>query len=50
MIDHYFVEETKDIDIVKQEVDSIIAIPRDDKNADEIERLQKQIDSLKAID
>ena len=46
-IGYYFVEETKNIDIVQQAVDSINAIPRVDKNADEIERLQRQIDSLK---
>jgi len=49
-IEDYYIEETKDIDVVRQAVDSIIAIPRVDKNAEEIERLQKQIDSLKALE
>jgi len=48
-IDHYYIEKTKDIDVVQQTVDSIIAIPRVNKNADEIERLQRQIDSLKTL-
>jgi len=45
---YYFAEETKEIDIVQQVVDSMIAIPQEDKKAIEIERLQRQIDSLKA--
>lgn len=49
-IGYYFVEETKDIDIVEQAIDSVLAIPRVDKNAEEIERLQRQIDSLKSIE
>ncbi|MDU8886202.1 hypothetical protein RXV94_08525 [Yeosuana sp. MJ-SS3] len=47
-IEDYYIEETKDIDVVQQAVDSIIAFPRVNKNAEEIERLQMQIDSLKA--
>ncbi|WP_335975704.1 hypothetical protein [Gaetbulibacter jejuensis] len=49
-IGYYFVEETKDIDIIEQAIDSVLAIPRVDKNAEEIERLQRQIDSLKSIE
>ena len=49
-IGYYFVEETKDIDIVEQAIDSVLEIPRVDKNAEEIERLQRQIDSLKSIE
>ncbi|TBV26795.1 hypothetical protein DMZ43_06945 [Meridianimaribacter sp. CL38] len=49
-IGYYFVEQTKDIDIVEQAIDSVLAIPRVDKNAEEIERLQRQIDSLKSIE
>ncbi|HMC00799.1 MAG TPA: hypothetical protein VKN14_07175 [Flavobacteriaceae bacterium] len=49
-IEDYYIEETKDIDVVQQAVDSIIAIPRVDKNTEEIERLQRQIDSLKVIE
>ncbi|MFV9550960.1 hypothetical protein [Algibacter sp. PT7-4] len=47
-IGYYFVEETKTIDMVKQ-LDSISIPPQVDKKAEEIARLQKQIDSLKAI-
>ncbi len=47
-IGYYFVEETKEIDIARHVIDSIKAIPQVDKKAEEIERLQKQIDSLKA--
>ncbi|WP_345271917.1 hypothetical protein [Flaviramulus aquimarinus] len=48
-IGYYFAEETKKIDAVKQSVDSILAIPQVDKKTQEIEKLQRQIDSLKAI-
>ncbi|AUP81463.1 hypothetical protein [Flavivirga eckloniae] len=64
-IGYYFVEETKEIDIVETVKDSIKVISddeilkqtsttlstriQDNKNTAEIERLQKQIDSLKAI-
>jgi tetrahydromethanopterin S-methyltransferase subunit B len=46
---YYFAEETKEIDIVQQAVDSVIAIPQEDKKTIEIDRLHRQIDSLKAI-
>ena len=49
-IGYYYDEEKKDTDLVQKQVDSIIAIPKVDKNADEIERLQRQIDSLKTIE
>ncbi|WP_298345783.1 hypothetical protein [uncultured Algibacter sp.] len=48
-IGYYFVEETKEIDIAQKVVDSINAMPQVDKKSEEIERLQKQIDSLKAL-
>jgi hypothetical protein len=48
-IDHYFVEETKSIDISEQAIDSLKMIPIQDKNTNEIERLQRQIDSIKAL-
>ncbi|WP_298496453.1 hypothetical protein [uncultured Algibacter sp.] len=48
-IGYYFVEETKTIDMVQQVSDSIKMIPQVDKKAEEIARLQKQIDSLKAV-
>jgi hypothetical protein len=49
-IGYYFVEETKDIDIVQRELDSLNVIPKVDKNQEQIDELQRQIDSLKAID
>lgn len=49
-IGYYFVEETKEIDLPETLKDSVSMIPVVDKKADEIERLQKQIDSLKASD
>jgi hypothetical protein len=47
-IGYYFVEQTKTIDMVEQPVDSIKAMPEVDVKAQEIERLHRQIDSLKA--
>lgn len=47
-IGYYFVEETKEIDVAQKVMDSIKVIPQVDEKAEEIERLQKQIDSLKA--
>ncbi|WOD43041.1 hypothetical protein [Hwangdonia lutea] len=47
-IGYYFAEETKAIDMVEQVSDSTLVIPVVDKKAEEIERLQRQIDSLKA--
>jgi hypothetical protein len=46
-IGYYFVEETKDIDVVQQAIDSILTMPRINENTDEIEQLQRKIDSLK---
>lgn len=48
-IGYYFVEETKDIDVTETVSDTVITIPVVDKKAKEIERLQRQIDSIKAI-
>ena len=47
-IGYYFVEETKTIDMVEQSVDSIIPVSEDTLKVKKIERLQRQIDSLKA--
>ena len=47
-IGYYYAEDTKEIDIIEQATDSIPAIPAMDKKALEIERLQRQIDSLKS--
>ena len=48
-IGYYFAEETKTIDMVQQSIDSIKVIPQVEKKAEEIARLQRQIDSLKAV-
>lgn len=48
-IGYYFVEETKDIDIVNRVNDSTKTIQKVDKNASEIKDLQRKIDSLKAL-
>jgi len=49
-IGYYFAEETKNIDIAEQVSDSTLIVPVIDKKTEEIERLQKQIDSLKAAE
>tara|TARA_R110002050_G_scaffold24083_3_gene64390 strand:+ start:181794 stop:183488 length:1695 start_codon:yes stop_codon:yes gene_type:complete len=48
-IGYYFVEETKEIDLSDAVKDSISIIPVVDEKAEAIKRLQKQIDSLKAV-
>jgi hypothetical protein len=48
-IGYYYVEQTKDIDINQQTMDSLNSIPKVNKNADEIEKLQRQLDSLKSV-
>lgn len=45
-IDHYYVEETRDINISQKILDSLNLAPVN-KNQTEIDRLQRQIDSLK---
>ena len=47
-IGYYFVEESKTIDMLQQTIDSIPVLPQVDKKAEEIAKLQRQIDSLKA--
>ena len=47
-IGYFYVEETKDIDMIQQQMDSINSVPKVNNNADEIEKLQRQIDSLKS--
>jgi len=49
-IGYYYIEETKDIDIAKRTIDSLSVIPKLDKNQDQIDKLQRQIDSLKAVE
>ena len=48
-IGEYFVEESKTVEMAQQLLDSIKAIPAVDKGALQIERLQRQIDSIKAL-
>ena len=48
-IGYYFVEETKEIDLPEIVKDSVRIKPVVDKKSEAIERLQKQIDSLKSI-
>ncbi|WP_233164236.1 hypothetical protein [Snuella sedimenti] len=47
-IDHYYIETTKHIDLVTQKSDSIQALTETDERTKAIERLQRQLDSLKA--
>jgi hypothetical protein len=49
-IDHYYVEESKTIDMVETSIDSLRAIPKINANQDTIDKLQRQIDSLKTLD
>ncbi|OEK08618.1 hypothetical protein A8C32_03985 [Flavivirga aquatica] len=56
-IGYYFKEETKSIDVMQQSMDSIVVIPvidslkqvQENKKTEAIERLQRQIDSLKGL-
>ena len=48
-IGEYFIEETKTVEMAQQILDSIKAIPAVDKDALQIEKLQRQIDSIKAM-
>jgi hypothetical protein len=48
-IGYYFVEETKTIDVIQSSLDSINSIPPVNQNTKEIEKLQRQIDSLKGL-
>lgn len=48
-IGYYYDTPENDADLQQRTIDSIMAIPRVNKNADEIERLQRQIDSLKSV-
>ena len=45
-IEDYFVEETKEINIVN---DTLKVIPKVDLNKDRIDALQRELDSLKAL-
>ncbi|MGB1308353.1 MAG: hypothetical protein ACPG6B_05550, partial [Oceanihabitans sp.] len=48
-IGYYYVEEAKTVENAQKILDSIIAIPAVDKEALQIKKLQKQIDSIKAL-
>ena len=47
-IGYYYTEEPKDKDIMERQMDSLITIPKMEDNTDQIEALQRKIDSLKA--
>ncbi|GAA3581508.1 hypothetical protein [Snuella lapsa] len=47
-IDHYYIETTKHIDLAIQKSDSIQVLTETDEKTKAIERLQRQLDSLKA--
>jgi hypothetical protein len=47
-IDHYFIEKDRKIDVAQVALDSLKTIPKVNKNQEAIDRLQQQIDSLKA--
>lgn len=50
-IGYYYdtIETPQDADILQEEMDSIRSIPKVNINADEIDKLQRQIDSLKSV-
>ena len=48
-IGYYYKEVPKDEDILEQQMDSIMSIPRVEDNSEKIEALQRQLDSLKAL-
>jgi hypothetical protein len=48
-IEQYYVEDTKEIDIAQSVLDSLKTIPVVDENQEQIDALQRQIDSLKGI-
>ncbi|WP_400078238.1 hypothetical protein [Winogradskyella sp. R77965] len=48
-IGYYFNEEPKDKDIMEQALDSLKMIPKVQDNSEQIEALQRQLDSLKSV-
>ncbi len=48
-IEHYYIEDTKEIDIVQSAMDSFKTVPALDINQEQIDELQRRIDSLKSI-
>ena len=49
-IGHYYVDKVNELDQGQQVLDSIVVIPKVNQNQEEIDRLQRQIDSLKTVD
>lgn len=47
-ISHYFEKATKDMEVHQTTLDSLKTIPKVDANQEQIDKLQRQIDSLKA--
>ena len=48
-IEDYFIEETKEFKVVNDSLDSLKVIPKVDINKEKIDALQRELDSLKAI-
>ena len=48
-IEDFFVEESKEFNIVNDAIDSLKVIPKVDLNKEKIDALQRELDSLKAI-
>lgn len=48
-IGYFYLDENKDVDLHFQTIDSTLVIPEVTKNKDQIDRLQRQLDSLKKI-
>ncbi|MUU77241.1 hypothetical protein [Winogradskyella endarachnes] len=48
-IGYYYKEVPKDEDVMEQQMDSIMSIPKIEDNTDKIDALQRQLDSLKAL-
>jgi len=49
-IGYFYNEEPKDEDIIERTMDSIMSIPKENDNTKEIEKLQRQLDSLKGVE
>lgn len=49
-IGQYYIETTTDLDMTQSVIDSLEVIPLADKNQEQIDMLQRKIDSLKAVD
>jgi hypothetical protein len=48
-IEDYFIEDTKEFNIVNDTLDSLKVIPKVDLNKEKIDALQRELDSLKAL-